>query len=358
MRSTTSSSAEVSWRMSSRSIGVTNVEFSRWMMSWVIRSPVCSQMTMSRARSADSGYRPSIRSSRSAAWTALAAASSKRSKNSRSFGAKTWASRAMSARDGRRERGVKALSTSGHSPPEAGELLRRHRVAVLGARVPAAPHVVGEGRDAGDHLVLEVRVALDELRAEPLADAEQVVEDEHLPVDRRPGADADDGHVEALHEDLRHRGRDRLEDEREAPRLLQGERLRGDPLGRGGGAALGPVAAERRRRLRREPHVPHDRDAGPDDGAGAGHRGRAAALELHRVDAGLLDEAERRGDRLLVADLVGAEREVADEERGPQPAADGAGEDEQLLERDRHGGVVPEDRHGPGVAHQDEVDAG
>ena len=34
--------------MSSRSIGVTNVWFSRWMMSCVIRSPSCSQTTMSR----------------------------------------------------------------------------------------------------------------------------------------------------------------------------------------------------------------------------------------------------------------------------------------------------------------------
>ena len=41
--------------MSSRSIGVTNVEFSRWWMSWVIRSPSCSQITMSRARSLRSG---------------------------------------------------------------------------------------------------------------------------------------------------------------------------------------------------------------------------------------------------------------------------------------------------------------
>src|SRR3954451_963856 len=260
MRSTTSSSAEVSWRMSSRSIGVTKVELSRWMMSWVIRSPACSQMTMSRARSAESGYRASIRSRRSAAWTALAAASSKRSKNSRSFGAKTCASRAMSARDGRRERGVKAASTSGDGPPEAGELVGGHRVAVLRARVAAAPDVVREGGDARDHLVLEVRVALDELRPEALPDAEQVVEDEHLPVHRGPRADTDHGHVEALHEDLRDRGRDRLEDQREAPGLLEGDRLRGDPLGRRGGAALRPVAAERRRGLRRQPHVAHDGD--------------------------------------------------------------------------------------------------
>ena len=36
--------------MSSRSIGVTKVELSRWMMSWVIRSPSCSALRISRPR--------------------------------------------------------------------------------------------------------------------------------------------------------------------------------------------------------------------------------------------------------------------------------------------------------------------
>ena len=43
--------------MSSRSIGVTNVWLRRWMMSCVIRSPSCSQITMSRASSPWSGQR-------------------------------------------------------------------------------------------------------------------------------------------------------------------------------------------------------------------------------------------------------------------------------------------------------------
>ncbi len=41
--------------MSSRSIGVTNVWLSRWMMSCVIRSPSCSQIRISRASSLRSG---------------------------------------------------------------------------------------------------------------------------------------------------------------------------------------------------------------------------------------------------------------------------------------------------------------
>ena len=46
--------------MSSRSIGVTKVEFSRLMMSWVIRSPSCSALTISRERPVSSGQAPII----------------------------------------------------------------------------------------------------------------------------------------------------------------------------------------------------------------------------------------------------------------------------------------------------------
>src|SRR2546429_508568 len=71
--------------MSSRSIGVTNVSFRRRMMSWVIRSPSCSHMRMSRVSSSRrSGNERSSWSSRSAARTMFPPASSKRSKYRRS----------------------------------------------------------------------------------------------------------------------------------------------------------------------------------------------------------------------------------------------------------------------------------
>ena len=77
--------------MSSRSIGVTNVWLSRLKMSCVIRSPSCSASRMSRASAERSGNVASISSSISPARATLTAASSKRSKNSRSLGTKTWA---------------------------------------------------------------------------------------------------------------------------------------------------------------------------------------------------------------------------------------------------------------------------
>ena len=72
--------------MSSRSIGVTDVLFSRWMMSWVIRSPSCSQIRMSRPSPPASGHDFISWSSSWAARRMFAPASSKRRKNSRSLG--------------------------------------------------------------------------------------------------------------------------------------------------------------------------------------------------------------------------------------------------------------------------------
>ena len=95
-----------------------------------------------------------------------------------------------------------------------------------------------------------------------------------------------------------------------------------------------------------------------DDGAGARDAHGAAALELDRVAAGLLDEAEGGLHRLLVGDLVGAEGQVADQERGAQPAAGGPRQHEHLVELDADGARIAEHGHGAGVADQDEVDAG
>src|SRR5213076_1865975 len=41
-----------------------------------------------------------------------------------------------------------------------------------------------------------------------------------------------------------------------------------------------------------------------------------------------------------------------------QPAPDGGGQDEHLVQRDRHRARVAEDGHGGGVANEDEIDAG
>src|SRR5215210_3630563 len=84
--------------MSSRSIGVTNVWLSRWMMSCVIRSPSCSQIRISRASSLRSGYSLSSSSSNPTARWMLPPASSNRSKNWRSPVERTFDRRTSAGR--------------------------------------------------------------------------------------------------------------------------------------------------------------------------------------------------------------------------------------------------------------------
>ena len=125
----------------------------------------------------------------------------------------------------------------------------------------------------------------------------------------------------------------------------------------GGVAALGAVAAERRRGLRRQADVAHDRDPRLHDRPRPRGGRRPAAFELDGVAAGLLDEAQRGAHGLLVGDLVGAERQVADEKRRAQAAAHGLGEHEQLVGLDGDGRRVAEHGHRAGVADEHHVDA-
>jgi hypothetical protein len=190
-----------------------------------------------------------------------------------------------------------------------------------------------------------------------VVDAQQVVEDEHLAVGRGTGADADHRDLDPRHHGSRQLARHGLEHDREAARVLERESVLDHRHRAVGRAPLRAVAAQRRGRLRREAHVAHHRDAGVHDRLRA-LRHDAPALELDGIAAGLLDEALGRGDRLLVRGLIGAERQVADEQRRAQAAAGGAGEHQHLVDRDRHGARVAEYGHRAGVAHEHHVDAG
>src|SRR3954451_24704226 len=204
--------------MSSRSIGVTNVEFSRWMMSCVMRSPSCSQTTMSRASEPWSGHCWSSRSSSSVASTMVAPASSNRSTNSRSLGANSWDSEGIDGPVYVKGLSMPPRARSGGRGAAAGQLraqplhlLRRDAVGVLGPGEAPRADLLGVLRHATDHLLLHVGVTLDELGLEALVDLEQVVQHEHLAVGARTGADADDRHVHVAHDHVGDLGGDRLE---------------------------------------------------------------------------------------------------------------------------------------------------
>ena len=83
-----------------------------------------------------------------------------------------------------------------------------------GAGKLARADLLGVGLDAAQHLRLDGREALDELRLEVVVDRQQVVQHEHLPVGARPGADADHRDLEVRHDRVGHLGGDRLEDDR------------------------------------------------------------------------------------------------------------------------------------------------
>jgi hypothetical protein len=206
-------------------------------------------------------------------------------------------------------------------------------------------------------LAREARVPLDEAGEVTLGEAEQVVVDEHLAVRVAARADADRRHCEPS----RHFGSDRcgdgLENDGERAGVLERERALDQLCGGCGRLALRLEAAELRGRLGRQADVPHDRDARVDDRLHSRDH-RACALELDRVRAGLLDEADRVLECLFVGDLEGAERHVADDDRMPCRAHDGARHEQHLLHRHRDGrALVAEDDHRRRVADEDDLDA-
>ena len=180
--------------------------------------------------------------------------------------------------------------------------------------------------------------------------------DEHLPVRVGAGADPDRRHVECLRDPRCDRGGNRLEHDGERACLLQRERVVVQALRGGRGPALSLEAAELRRRLRGQTDVAHHSDVRLGDGTHP--RDHApCALELDDVGAALLDEPDRARDRLLVRDLVRAERKVADDERAPRRPRHRAGQEDHLVERHRHGRLVAEHHHRGRVADEDQLDA-
>src|SRR5215203_3336371 len=240
---------------------------------------------------------------------------------------------------------------------ELVELGRLDAVDVLRFGEVAGPDLFAIARHRLDHRLVDLGVALDELRHVAGGDPQEVVEDEHLTVGPGAGADPNRRHLELLDDLVADRRGSRLDHDREAADRLQREgvlELLDRTLGR---LALGFVAAEGGGGLGGEADVAHHRDAGVDDRPGA-LDDDAAGLELDRLATGLLDQALGAADRFLVARLVAAHRHVADHQRRLQAAADGFAEHHHLVHRDHLGPGIAEDNVGGGIADEDDVDAG
>ena len=112
---------------------------------------------------------------------------------------------------------------------ESGQLRLVDPVAVFGRREHLLPNFLRVLGDPIGHRVLQVGVPADELRADALPDAEQIVEHQYLSVGGRAGADADDRDRHLGHQFHGQRARHGLEDDAEAPGFLQPDRPTGDP---------------------------------------------------------------------------------------------------------------------------------
>src|SRR5437588_1026575 len=213
--------------------------------------------------------------------------------------------------------------------------LERARVAVLGVRENALGHLRGIAAGSLDHLLPEVRVGLDEARLAAGGQAQQVVDDEHLAVAARSGADPDGGDGQGRGDLAGERRGDTLEHDAERPRRFQLTGVLEDPGGDLGVLALDLEAAQPVHALRRQTDVAHDRDSGLGQPAGRLDRGRPAALQLHRVHPRLLEQAAAVVDRLLDRGLVGEEGQVTDQQGVARAARHGPAEHDQLVHRDR-----------------------
>src|SRR5688500_7408333 len=79
--------------------------------------------------------------------------------------------------------------------------------AVLIIRIQTRPYLVAEGGHRLANVVGEIRVRLEELRTQAVVEAEQVGQDEHLPVAADTRADADRRNRKAFRNPPRDRGR-------------------------------------------------------------------------------------------------------------------------------------------------------
>src|SRR5918999_834627 len=134
------------------------------MMSWVMRSPSCSQIRISRASSLRSGKSASISSSSRAARKMLPPASSKRSKNWRSRGART-----LGRRTGRKLSG-------GGGEPGLFETARERVPPTLAPKIHDRPPVILGAPPLNASVVVEQRVGGAVVVVERQADAARVDE--------------------------------------------------------------------------------------------------------------------------------------------------------------------------------------
>ncbi len=208
-------------------------------------------------------------------------------------------------------------------------------------------------RRGGDRFV-QLEIFLDEGRR-MLEQTDHVFRNQDLPVAVARRADADGRNRNRFRDALRQRFRDAFEDATKGAGV--GDRL-GVAFDRRPLTALTPhdaITALHVDRLGQETDMPHDRDAVVDQkGDGLFHAN--AAFQFHGGASGFLDDADGVTVRDLRTFLVAAERHIDGDQRPFGAAHHRLAVKDHVIHRDAQRRVHTVDRHGDGIADQEQID--
>src|ERR1700682_2037139 len=230
-------------------------------------------------------------------------------------------------------------------------------VLVLRGREGALAHVLVECARGGLDRLTEFGVLADKFRDVVGVQPEDILDDEHLGVTMRSGADADRRRRQPFRYPLTEHTRDALEDDGEGAGFLQRLGVLEDLLRRLITATLDAHATELVDELRRQPQVAHDRDAHRRQCfRGADHA--PSSLHLHRMNTRLLQETAGVANRVLFGRVVGHEGHVADDQRVWRAANHCSGVTDHVVHRHAERVRISQHRVAQAVADQQDRDAG
>ena len=204
---------------------------------------------------------------------------------------------------------------------------------------------------------MQLGVAAQKAGLKLFGDAQQVVDDQHLPVHVGAGADADGGNTQLLGHLFGQRGGNFFQHQREAAQVLELLRVFEQFLGLGVFFGTHGVGAELVDALRREAQVAHHRDAGRENTLDA-FPDFGAAFQLHGVGAAFLHDANGRAQRLARRALIRAKRHIHDHQRPLHGPHHGLRVVYHLVQGDGQRGFVAGHHVRGGVADEQHVDAG
>src|SRR5579872_3908221 len=235
-----------------------------------------------------------------------------------------------------------------------GPLLRVERFRVGGEA--AVVNVVAILAGGAGNLFAEIGVLAREFRRAVDAQAHEIVENEHLAVAIRAGADANGRDAKFLRDARGEFARHGFEDDGKSSGGFDSARVAHQAFGGLDRFSLNAKTTEFENGLRREADVRHHGDFRFDEARNRFHA-LFAAFEFHRLGA-VFHKTKRVANCFLGRNVKCAERHVRDDECATGSAANGANVMQHFVERDGKRVVIAEDDHAERIADEKNVDAG